>query len=308
MPEVAGNSSAVDVTAAESVESVDAGARVAAQPVDPRRRLAALPRAVGGEIERRERPGVWVAAAIVVAAYVALALLSAVVPGLAWLQQLPWWLSSVLIGIGAGVSAALVPLLIVPRRVIDAWSALTWVGLDGQAEWTRRTGTDYPESDADCERWLAEHPETDANRLDRASLLLALDRPAEAEVVLARHQHEGGSQAFLAAQLRWFSAFMSDRPEQRLLDRCRRLAGAYTAGSRDGRVALAAVAHLEAARAYALDEDWIGPLAEGRRALGPLTRGVVRRRLLAPRIVPYSIASVVIGAVLIAARLIIDAM
>ena len=232
-----------------------------------------------------------------------LVLLSSAVPELGWLREMPSWLVAVLFGFGASLVAAVVSILVVPRRVVDGWVALTWIAVDGRAAWRRRTGTVLPESVAEMERWLAEHPHTNGNHLDRATLLLALARPGDADRELAVHAPDGLDQDFLGAQLRWFAAFMGERADGPLLDRCRTLVAGYAAGSRDRRVAEAALGHLAAAHAFAVDGPWLEPLRESRRALGPLARGIAWRYLVLPRLVAFAVTGTVIAGVLMAFQL-----
>jgi hypothetical protein len=275
------------------------------QPIDPRRRLGALSEAIAAELRRAERSGGWVAIAVFAGVVAVLVLLSRAVPELGWLREMPSWLVAVLLGFGASLASTVVSILIVPRRVIDGWTALTWIAVNGQAEWRRRTGDPYPESVAAMERWLAGHPETNGNRLDRATLLLALDRPGDVERELAAYSPDGRDHAFLGAQLRWFAAFMGERAEEEpLLDQCRELSFEYPTGSRDRRVAEAAISHLAASRAFAFDGAWLDRLAESRRALGPLARGVTWRYLLPSRLLLFAVVGTVVAGVLMAAQLI----
>jgi hypothetical protein len=292
--------------------SVDAVARRAAadvpasgQPIDPRRRLGALPEAITAELRRASGSTDWVAMALFAGLAVILVLLSTAMPELGWLREMPSWLVAVLFGFGASLVAMAVSILIIPRRVIDGWVALTWIAVDGRAAWLRRTGTVLPESVDEMERWLAEHPATNGNRLDRATLLLALERPGDAGRELAAHDPAGLDQDFLSVQLRWFAAFMSERAHEALLDRCRELVAEYPAGSRDRRVAEAALGHLAAARAFAVDGPWLEPLRESRRALGPLARGVAWRYLVLPRLMAFAVAGAVIAGVLMAAQFVL---
>jgi hypothetical protein len=276
------------------------------QPVDPRRSIGAVASALTDEVARVERPGIRVGAALVFGAVVILGFLGRSVPALAWLDRLPWWLPVALIVTAVAIVVAAMPMVLLPRRILDAWVAYTYLGLDGRAGWQRLTGEPFPESPDAVNRWLArpaaQYP------LQRAMLLLGQGRTGEAADILAEAEPADQAESFLHAQLAWIAAFTAGRDDPGLLDRCRVLAAAAGGAARDRPLADAAVEALEAMRALAVDGDWVEPLVRARHALGGLARGVAFRHLFLPRLRRYGRTSLLVAGALIALQVIAGSM
>lgn len=273
------------------------------QPLDPRRTFGAVASALTDEVARAERPGIRIGAALVFGAVVILGLLGRSVPALAWLDRLPWWLPATLMVTAAAIVVAAMPIVLLPRRILDAWVAYTYLGLDGRAGWYRITGEPFPDTPDAVDRWLARHPAQ--HPLQRASLLLGQGGTREAADILAATEPGDHAESFLHAQLTWVAAFMAGRDDPDQLDRCRAVAAGFGGAGRDRTLADASVETLEAMRALAADADWVEPLVRARRALGGLARGVAFRHLFLPRLRRYGRISLLVGGALIALQLLL---
>jgi len=272
-----------------------------AQPMDPRRALGALGSAIDAEVWRANRAGTRVGAALVLGVAVILWLLGRSVPALAWLDHLPWFIPTVLIVAAGAIAVAAMPMLMLPRRFLDAWVAYAFLAIDARVAWRRSTGEPFPEAPDAVERWLARDP--GEHRLMRASLLLGQGRPREAGDILAAVEPADQAEAFLHAQLSWLAAFMSDRDDPALFEHLRAAAVAFGTAGRARQVADASVEMLVAVRTVALEGDWIEPLVRARRSLGDLARDVAFRHMFLPRLRHYGTVAALVGVGLIAVQI-----
>ena len=274
------------------------------QPIDPRRSFGAVANALDDEVARAERPGIRIGAALVFGAVVILGLLGRSVPALSWLDRLPWWLPVALIVTTAAIVVAGMPIVMLRRRIFDAWVAYTYLALDGRAAWQRSTGEPFPDTPGAVDRWLARDPAH--HPLQRASLLLGQGRAGEAAKILATAQPTDPAESFLHAQLAWLTAFIAGRDDPGLLERCRVLAAGFGASGRGRALADASVETLEATRVLAAEGDWVEPLVRARGALGHLARGVALRHLFLPRLRHYGRISLLVGGGVVLLQLMLE--
>ena len=264
-----------------------------AQPAaDPQRTAGTLNEALGGMFEVVERPAVRVTAALVAGGYFGLGLLATGVPGLAWLGELPIWLPPALVTASAAVAAAVMPLAIVPRRVVAAWTALAYISASGHEQWQRVHHAPFPDASA-ADEWLRAHP-GDGHALARAQVLIMHGRgteatlPEESELAML-------SSLFLRAQLAWLAAFTADDHgrERAARDRRADLAEQHQAGQ-DRAEARAILHMIDAFDARVDDREWLPILAVARQELGALARGTLARWFVLPRLRYYGRASLAV--------------
>lgn len=263
----------------------DDRAAVTTEPaaVDPRRNPVVLSWAVGEEIARVERLSVRVGIALVAGGAIILALLGSALPALRFVTTLAWWLPPALLTLTAAILVASMPLVALPRRVVDAWIALAWFAATGRKGWLERGGR-FPEAH-EVDAWLAAHPGPE-EALRRAEVLIGHGRIAEAEV--PEESEVAPEERFLRAQMAWSVAFARGDDASATVARARlgELLDEMPAGpARAG--ASAAIRLTDALRDYVWGGDWIAPLVDARRDLGSLADGLLLRHFVAPRLVFY---------------------
>jgi hypothetical protein len=239
--------------------------------------------ALTAALAARERSSVRATAVIVAGGVIIVALLSRAVPALAFLAELAWWIPPALITAAAALLVAFMPLLILPRPVIDAWTTLTHLALAGRRRW-REHGGPLPEAH-ELDDWLLRHAEPE-DAMRRAEALASHGRLDE--VQLPDADATAPSERFIRGQVAWFAAFaMGDetvaRAERLELDAM--LAEMPDGADRDE--SRAALRVIDAVRAMAEGADWVGPLAAARGDLGSAADGVVIRWLVLPRFKYY---------------------
>ncbi|MGI8999207.1 MAG: hypothetical protein ACR2GO_05825 [Candidatus Limnocylindria bacterium] len=244
---------------------------------------AALSAAVTTKFAAVERQSVRLTAALVATAYLVAALLSAL-PALSWLGRLPSWLPVALITGSASVVVAVMPLALLPGRVVDAWTALTYLSMAGNDQWRRASVGPFPDAVA-ADAWLRHHAGAE-HELLRAQVLVIHGRATEATLPDEAILPDLASR-FVHAQLAWYVAFaVEERATSRARDRIESLVEAHASG-RDVAEARAVARMLDAVEAHAGGRDWIAQLAAGRRALGRVASRIVLRWLIVPRLLAY---------------------
>lgn len=286
----------------------DAAFVAAPTSVDPRRTLGAVPQALTREISLVERPAIRIGAAIVAGVAIILALLAPVVPALAFLARLPWWLPPAFIVSAAALLVAVLPVLLLTRRVTDALAMVYAMADEAAERWRAETGAAYQRTPDGLERWLASQTETPGTRLPRAEVLLLLDRYADVRLPLVDDGATPGER-FRATQVAWTVAFAlrADGAAARHLSELRRLADAYSA-PREVASARAVLALTQARMALAADGDWLTPLADARPRTQPWSRRPLLRNFVLPRLAYYGRISVGIFAALVILQLVLGSL
>ena len=249
-------------------------------PSDPRRTPAALAAAITEVVEANERPVVRVTIALVAGVAIILALLADAVPWLGFLGRLPPWTPPAALTASAALLVAVMPIAALPRRVVDAWVTLTYFALDGRERWLS-DGSPFPEAAA-VDEWLRRHDGPE-HALARAEVLAAHGRIEE--VVLPPEDLSDPGARYLRAQLAWAVAFArgDDQAAEAELRKLEAIMAENPAGA-DLDVHRAIARLQEATMAHAAGGDWIGPLAAGRRVLGPRADGILLRHFILPRL------------------------
>lgn len=281
------------VDAAPAAPAASSGETIS---LDPRRNPAMLSAEIGAAVDGVARSSVRLTVVLVAAAYLILGLLSDAVPALAFLGRLPAWLPPALVTGAAAVLVALMPLALLPRRMVDAWVTLTTLAILSRRRWLAR-GERFPES-TKVDAWLASHAGPE-HALARAEALFGNGRMHVAALPAADDSAPIGER-YIRAQLAWSIAFSrgDEAAAQEWRAELDRLLEAYPPGPKlaESRAALILV---DAVRTYAADGDWIARLAEARPILGSQADGVLLRWFVLPRFLFYGRISLAIFVVVL---------
>jgi hypothetical protein len=180
-----------------------------------------------------------------------------------------------LLGAVGGTAASI---LVIPRGILRAFAAYSWLGRREVDRFVARTGGPVPIGADALEPWLVRHPSTPANALPRAEALAFMGRFDEARADLAAL--DGGSRgtaidverAILAQYIDWLETGRLDLADLRsVVDR----APAVSAEGRMGAVSIALARSRDAFMRG--DPAWYQALADARAPLGRQPRTIVIR-------------------------------
>ena len=164
-----------------------------------------------------------------------------------------------------------------PQRLARAMGTHAFVGSADLERFRRTVGSMPPTSAGAARDWLATHPESDANRWVRPELLAWAGEVDEAYEVIGRMPASTDAERFdrqaTKALLDLVSGAGADAEEL--------AATAETAGApgSDEQLRALAVVALQRSRQRLVDgsEDWMAPLLEVQKRIGPQSLGILRR-------------------------------
>ena len=271
-------------------------------------RIGDIGRALAGGIGNRE---LWaIGIAVVVAPLLSILLAIAMSLFTSWGDAWSTWparwlsLSDLAFGLLIVVVWQAASVVLVPAAMRGPMEVQTWAGERELHAWQRATGSLPwqlpPTSPAAAERWLARHPETEANRGPRTEVLLLARRFDEARATLARIPVADAADRIAHADLEATTTFV-EHGELDMGDLRSATAAAAGEVRLDGVVR---IAMLEVRAALATGGDWMTPLANARVELGSRADGVLwsgfflrRLLLLTPLILVATVAFGLIRAI-----------
>lgn len=193
---------------------------------------------------------------------------------------LPWPVVLAAGTLGFAVIAAELCYFAIPTRVRRAWEGWSVIGNPEMKRWRATVKTPIPLGTAAVRRWLAAHPETDANRWARSELLVIAGQMAEARAVVGRLPSATDWERFERHAQESYIDWVEGRDPG--LPQLQEEAGAIGGpDSQERRLAMAMVASTRARDRADRGEDWMAPLIEVRSAAGAAANGLLRADLRA---------------------------
>jgi hypothetical protein len=190
------------------------------------------------------------------------------------------------------IGGTVASIVIVPRGILRAYAAYSWLGRREVDRFVARTGSRVPTSAEAIERWLAAHPSKPADALPRAEVLAFVGRfdDARAELAMLDGRNRGTSvdveRAVLAQYIDWLDTGRLD------LANLDSVVGRVPAVSAEGRMGAVSIALARSRDAFMRgDPVWHQALADARAPLGREPRSIVIRDTWRPLVTTFVIAA-----------------